>query len=56
MGRYCGQVNLGVQCYKPMNFQVDVRYVDAETGNKNLDFASPLSSGLVERQASRKLI
>ena len=37
-GRYCGQVNLGAQYYKPMNFHVDVRYVDAENRKQKLGF------------------
>lgn len=27
-GRYCGNVNLGRQYYKPMNFYVGIRYMD----------------------------
>lgn len=38
IGRYCGQVNLGAQYYKPMNFHIDVRYVDAENKKQKLGF------------------
>lgn len=38
IGRYCGQVNLGAQYYKPMNFHIDVRYVDAENRKQKLGF------------------
>jgi hypothetical protein len=30
IGRYCGQVDLGPEYYKPMSFHVEVRYVDAD--------------------------
>jgi hypothetical protein len=38
IGRYCGQVNLGPEYYKPMNFHVDVRYVDATNRKQKLGF------------------
>jgi hypothetical protein len=38
VGRFCGRVNLGFPYYKPMNFHVDVRYVDAGNRKQKLGF------------------
>jgi hypothetical protein len=38
IGRYCGQVNLGVPYYNPMNFHVDVHYVDADNKKQKVGF------------------
>ena len=36
VGRYCGDVNLGRQYYKPMNFYVGIRYVDPANKNRRV--------------------
>lgn len=38
IGRYCGQVNLGPQYYQPMNFHIDVRYMDADNRKQKVGF------------------
>ena len=35
-GRYCGNVNLGRQYYKPMNFYVGIRYMDPANKNRRV--------------------
>ena len=38
IGRYCGQVNLWSPYYNPMNFHVDVRYVDTDNRKQKVGF------------------
>lgn len=38
-GRYCGDVNLGRQYYRPANYRVFVRYIDAAGKKKSTDLS-----------------